>query len=68
MAGWCGIELSACLSFFGGMEPHLVIPWKATPIGLSVVMVFAALAAAGPAVRVGRTHPLDLLQQGRSAS
>ena len=67
MAGWCGTGLSRYMSFFGGMQPVLVIPSVALLVGLIVVLLFAAGAAVGPAVRVGRTHPLDLLQQGRSA-
>lgn len=67
MAGWCGTGLSCYLSFFGGMEPVLVVPLVALLVGLLVVLLFAAMAAVGPALRVGRTHPLELLQQGRSA-
>ena len=67
MAGWCGTGLSRYMSFFGGMQPVLVIPLGALATGLIVVLLFAALAAVGPAIRVGRTHPLELLQQGRSA-
>ncbi len=67
MAGWCGTGLSRYMSFFGGLQPVLVIPMTALSVGLMVVLVFAALAAIGPALRVGRTHPLDLLQQGRSS-
>ena len=64
MAGWCGTGLSRYMSFFGGMEPVLVVPLAALLVGLFVVLLFAALAAIGPAIRVGRTHPLELLQQG----
>ncbi len=67
MAGWCGTGLTQYMSFFGGMQPVLVIPLSALAIGLLVVLLFAALVAVGPAVRVGRTHPLELLQEGRSA-
>jgi putative ABC transport system permease protein len=67
MAGWCGTGLTQYMSFFGGMQPVLVVPLAALSIGLLVVLSFAALAAVGPAVRVGRTHPLELLQEGRSA-
>ncbi len=66
MAGWCGTGLTQYMSFFGGMQPVLVVPLVALSIGLLVVLSFAALAAVGPAVRVGRTHPLELLQEGRS--
>ncbi|NLS93249.1 MAG: ABC transporter permease [Planctomycetaceae bacterium] len=67
MAGWCGTGLSSYMSFFGGLQPVLVVPPAALLIGLVAVLLFAALAAIGPAVRVGRTHPLELLQQGRTA-
>lgn len=67
MAGWCGIGVSRYMSFFGGMQPVLVVPLAALSIGLVVVLFLAALAAVGPALQVGRIHPLELLQQGRTA-
>ncbi len=67
MAGWCGTGLSSHMSFFGGLQPDLGIPPAAMLVGLIVVLLFAAMAAIGPAVRVGLTRPLELLQQGRSA-
>ena len=67
MAGWCGTGLTQYMSFFGGMQPVLVVPLLALSVGLLVVLLFAALVAIGPAIRVGRTRPLELLQEGRSA-
>lgn len=67
MAGWCGTGLSQYMSFFGGLRPVLVIPVAALLVGLTVVLVFAALAALGPAIATGRTDPLKLLQAGRAA-
>lgn len=67
MAGWCGTGLTQYMSFFGGMQPVLVVPPLALTVGLLVVLLFAAMVAVFPAVGVGRTHPLRLLQEGRSA-
>ena len=35
--------------------------------GLGAALLLCALAAIGPAVAIGRTEPLALLQQGRGA-
>ena len=67
MAGWCGTGISQYISFFGGMNPPLVVPWGPIGLGLGVVLVLCALAAVWPAISIGRTHPLSLMQQGRSA-
>lgn len=67
LAGWCGCEFSQYVSFFGGLHPPLVVPWGAIGIGLAVTVSVAALAAVVPAVLVGRTKPLKLLQEGRGA-
>ncbi len=67
LAGWCGCGIAQYASFFGGMNPALVVPGG--PVGrgmlaLAVLMVFTAI---GPAATMGRTKPLSLLQQGRGA-
>jgi putative ABC transport system permease protein len=67
MAGWCGTGISQYISFFGGLNPPLVIPWSQVGLGLLVVLLLCTLAAIWPAVSIGRTHPLTLLQQGRNA-
>lgn len=65
LAGWCGAGISRYVSFFGGMDLFLVIPWAEVAAGLLAVLLLAALAAAYPAAQLGRTKPLRLLQQGR---
>lgn len=67
LAGWCGCEFSQYVSFFGGLHPPLVVPWGAITIGLGITVTLATLAAVVPALRVGRTRPLKLLQEGRGA-
>jgi putative ABC transport system permease protein len=67
LAGWCGCEFSQYISFFGGLHPPLVVPWGAVGLGLAVTVGVAALAAVVPAILIGRTKPLKLLQEGRGA-
>ena len=66
IAGWCGTGIARYVSFFGGMQPELAIPKFPLAIGVVVVLLFATLTAIGPAIKIGRTAPLSLLQQGRS--
>ncbi|MBI1348681.1 FtsX-like permease family protein [bacterium] len=67
MAGWCGAGIAQYTSFFGGLHPSLVIPW--VPISASVVgvLLLATLTAVWPAITVGKTRPLQLLQQGHGS-
>lgn len=67
MGGWCGAGLAQYFSFFGGMHPPLAIPVFPLLFSLVVVLLLCALAAVWPAVQIGRTRPLTLLQQGRGA-
>ncbi|MFC7338346.1 FtsX-like permease family protein [Haloferula chungangensis] len=67
LAGWCGAGMSSYVSFFGGMDPDLVIPWPYVIGGLAAALLLAALAAAWPASSIGRAKPLELLQQGRGS-
>lgn len=67
LAGWCGAGMSRYISFFGGMDPILVIPWPYVLGGLAAALVLTALAAVWPAISIGRVRPLALLQQGRGA-
>ncbi len=67
LAGWCGTGISQFVSFFGGLHPGLVIPWSKLSIGLGGAIVLCLLAALWPAISVGRSEPLRLLQEGRSA-
>lgn len=65
IAGWSGTSTASVVSWFGGLQPVLVVPLAALAFGCVVLLVFAALAAVWPALKVGRTSPLMLLQQGR---
>lgn len=67
LAGWCGAGISRHVSFFGGMDLFLVIPWREVTAGIAAVHILAALAAILPAYRIGRPKPLELLQEGRGA-
>ncbi|PQO26381.1 ABC transporter [Blastopirellula marina] len=66
MCGWCGCGIAQYMSFFGGMQPDLVIPWDAIFMGLVGLILLATLSAAWPAYSIGKTRPLVLLQEGRS--
>lgn len=65
LSGWCGAGMSHYISFFGGMDTDLVVPWPEVLSSLAAVLALASLAALWPAISIGRTKPLDLLQQGR---
>lgn len=67
LAGWCGCEFSQYVSFFGGLHPPLVMPVLALGFGMSITVAVAVLATLFPALRIGRTRPLVLLQEGRGA-
>jgi putative ABC transport system permease protein len=65
LSGWCGAGMSRYISFFGGMNTDLVVPWPEVLSSLAAVLLLSSLAALWPAISIGRTKPLDLLQQGR---
>jgi putative ABC transport system permease protein len=67
VAGWCGTGISQYVSFFGGLETPLVIPWLRIALGLGATVALCLAAALWPAVSTGRTEPLRLLQAGRAA-
>ncbi|MFA4985204.1 MAG: ABC transporter permease [Candidatus Brocadiia bacterium] len=67
LAGWCGCGISQYLSFFGGLHPSLVIPWYPILLSLLGTLILSAFTAVWPALSIGRSEPLTLLQQGRSA-
>jgi putative ABC transport system permease protein len=67
LAGWCGAGISRYVSFFGGMDLTLTIPWLEVVAGIIAVHLLAALAAFYPAYRIGKPKPLELLQQGRGS-
>lgn len=67
LGGWCGCGAAQYISFFGGLHPNLVIPWASISLGLVGVLVLAVLAAVWPAISIGRSRPLNLLQGDRGA-
>ena len=67
MAGWCGSGISQYVSFFGGLHPTLVIPWRGIGIGVGLALGLCVAAALWPAIRIGRSQTLGLLQAGRTA-
>jgi len=66
-AGWCGTGISQYVSFFGGLNPPLVIPLSQLGFGFGVTLLLCLVGALWPAIVTGRTEPLKLLQAGRSA-
>jgi hypothetical protein len=66
LAGWCGTGISRYVSFFGGMETPLVIPWATVSLGCAATVALCLAAALAPAVLTGRAEPLKLLQAGRA--
>jgi putative ABC transport system permease protein len=67
MAGWCGTGISQYVSFFGGMETPLYVPWTKLALGFSITLTLCLLAALWPAFSTGCAEPLKLLQEGRAA-
>jgi putative ABC transport system permease protein len=67
MAGWCGTGISQYVSFFGGMETPLFIPWAKLTAGIATTLLLCLLAALWPAFTTARAEPLKLLQEGRTA-
>jgi putative ABC transport system permease protein len=67
MSGWCGCGLSQYVSFFGGLDPILVVPWVSIFSGFISLILLMILTAIWPAISIGRSRPLTLLQKGRSS-
>jgi putative ABC transport system permease protein len=65
VAGWCGCGIAQYASFFGGMNPALVVPAGPVVRGMLALAVLMTFTAVWPALSMGRTRPLSLLQQGR---
>ena len=65
LAGWCGCGIAQYASFFGGMNPALVVPVGPVLRGMLALAVLMLFTAIGPAAAMGRTKPLSLLQPGR---
>jgi putative ABC transport system permease protein len=68
MAGYCGTEVTRYVDVHGGPITPLVVPWSKLAIGFGITLTICLMAALGPAIRVGRSEPLDLLQAGRASS
>ncbi|QEG43311.1 FtsX-like permease family protein [Roseimaritima ulvae] len=65
LSGWCGAGLAQYVSFFGGLHPPMVIPWAPIVGGVILVGVLGVLTAAWPAISIGRSRPMGLLESGR---
>lgn len=68
MAGYCGTGVTRYVNVRGGQITPLVIPWQQINWGFLMTLGICLIAALWPAIRVGRTQPLKLLQAGRSAA
>lgn len=68
LSGWCGSGMAQYMSFFGGLHPPLVIPWLPILGGFSLVLLLGVGIAAWPAISIGRSRPMDLLQSGNEFS
>ena len=68
MAGYCGTEVTRYVDVHGGPITPLVVPWSKLAIGFGTALAICLVAALGPAIRAGRSEPLDLLQAGRTSS
>ncbi len=67
LAGHLGASLATYVSFFGGMETTLKLPWFPLCIGITALMGVATITALVPAIKVGFTKPMELLRQGRKS-
>ncbi len=67
MAGWCGMGMSQYISFFGGLDTPLVVPWSKMAGGFGLALGLCLVGALGPAISAARQEPLALLQEGRAA-
>jgi len=67
MAGWCGTGISQYVSFFGGLDTPLVVPWTKIAIASGATLLLCLIAALWPAISTGRTDTLKLLQDGRAS-
>lgn len=53
-------------SMFGTSNPPLILPLKELTLGFALTLTLCLTAALGPAIKAGRTEPLQLLRSGRS--
>ncbi len=68
IAGWCGVGM-ASYGHWGAFvgEPSFLVPWRQLAFGFGIALGLCVIAAAWPALSIGRSEPLDLLAAGRSA-
>lgn len=67
LAGWCGSGFAKYISFFGGLSPALIIPWAEILLGMALFLAVVTFAMLWPALKIGRTSPHLLMQQGRAS-
>lgn len=67
LAGWCGAGFAKYISFFGGLSPALIIPWAEILLGMTLFLAVVTVAMLWPALKIGRTSPHLLMQQGRAS-
>ncbi len=67
MAGWCGTGISQYVSFFGGLDTPLVVPWTKIALAGGATLLICLAAALWPAISTGSREPLELLQDGRAS-
>ncbi|MFG0264823.1 MAG: FtsX-like permease family protein [Rhodopirellula sp. JB055] len=68
LSGWCGSGMAQYMSFFGGLHPPLVIPWLPIMGGFLLVLLLGVGIAAWPAISIGKSRPMELLQSGNDFS
>lgn len=66
-ASWAGVSVAQYVSYFGGLAPPMVVPWGLVLGGVGATLVLCLLAGAWPALMIGRSETLELLQAGRGA-
>ncbi|WP_020473458.1 FtsX-like permease family protein [Zavarzinella formosa] len=68
MAGYCGTGVTRYVNIRGGQYTPVILPWAKLWIGFGIAVGLCLVTALWPAFRAGRTDPLRLLQEGRSAA
>lgn len=66
-ASWSGVAVAQYVSFFGGLAPPMVVPWRPLLGGVGATLGLCLLAGLWPAAAIGRADTLELLQGGRGA-
>ncbi|MEZ6187598.1 MAG: ABC transporter permease [Planctomycetota bacterium] len=66
-ASWAGVSLAQFISFFGGLAPPIVIPWAKILACTGGTLLLCLVAGVWPAIQIGRSDTLELLQAGRGS-